>query len=172
MCFQHSMASTFNNKTNMAEPIIVKLGLSQDEIRSFFSDFDAEVLREEDKKNEGIQKLIENQKFQLGKVAQYKEDHPIVPSDIYKTLMKERSEYPELMILFKFLLLITPSTANVERGFSVLGLLATKQRNYLSRSTLGKLMRIVMLGPEKFDDRTWEKLVDKYRDMSDRHIDL
>ena len=86
--------------------------------------------------------------------------------------MKERSEYPELMILFKFLLLITPSTANVERGFSVLGLLATKQRNYLSRSTLGKLMRIVMLGPEKFDDRTWEKLVDKYRDMSDRHIDL
>ena len=154
MCFQHSMASTFNNKTNMAEPIIVKLGLSQDEIRSFFSDFDAEVLREEDKKNEGIQKLIENQKFQLGKVAQCKEDHPIVPSDIYKTLMKERSEYPELMILFKFSLLITPSTANVERGFSVFSLLATKQQNCLSPSTLDKLMRIVLLSPEKFDDRT------------------
>ena len=86
--------------------------------------------------------------------------------------MKERSEYPELMILFKFSLLITPSTANVERGFSVLGLLATKQRNCLSPSTLDKLMRIILIGPEKFNDSTWKTLVDKYRDMSDRRIDL
>ena len=76
------------------------------------------------------------------------------------------------MILFKFSLLITMSTANVERGFSVLGLLATKQRNCLSQSTLDKLMRIVLLGPENFDDGTWETLLDKYRDMSDRCIDL
>ena len=86
--------------------------------------------------------------------------------------MKERSEYPELMILFKFSLLITPSTTNIKRGFSVLGLLATKQRDCLSSSTLHKLMRIILLGPEKFDDRTWETLVDKYRDMSNRRIDL
>ena len=86
--------------------------------------------------------------------------------------MKERSEYPELMILFKFSLLITPSTTNVERGFSVLGLLATKQRNCLSPSTLDKLMRIILIDPEKFDDSTWKTLVDKYRDMSDRRIDL
>ena len=128
--------------------------------------------REEDKANEEIQKLIENKKLQPGKVAQYKEDHPIPPSEIYKTLTEERSEYPELMTLFKFSLLITPSTANVERGFSVLVLLATKQRNCLSPSTLDKLMRIVLLGPEKIDDRTWETLVDKYRDMSYRRIDL
>ena len=64
------------------------------------------------------------------------------------------------------------STANVERGFSVLGLLATKQRNCLSQSTLDKLMRIVLLDPENFDDGTWETLLDKYRDMSDRCIDL
>ena len=76
------------------------------------------------------------------------------------------------MILFKFSLLITMSIANVERGFSVLGLLATKQRNCLSQSTLDKLMRIVLLGPENFDDGTWETLLDKYRDMSDRCIDL
>ena len=76
------------------------------------------------------------------------------------------------MILFKFSLLITMSTANIERGFSVLGLLATKQRNCLSQSTLDKLMRIVLLGPENFDDGTWETLVDKYRDMSDHCIDL
>ena len=33
-------------------------------------------------------------------------------------------------------------------------------------------MRIVLLGPEKCDNRTWKTLVDKYRDMSDRRIDL
>ena len=141
-------------------------------MKSFFSDFNAEVRREKDKKNEEIRKLIENKKLQPGKVAQYMEDHPTAPSDINKTLEKERSEYPELMILFKFSLFITPSTANVERGFSVLDLLATKQRNFLSPSTLDKLMRIVLLGPEKIDDRTWETLVDKYRDMSYRRIDL
>ena len=76
--------------------------------------------REEDKRNEEIRKLIENKKLQPGKAAQYKEDHPTAPSDIHETLMKERSEYPELMILFKFLLLITPSTTNIKRGFSVI----------------------------------------------------
>ena len=81
-------SSTFNNKTNMAEPIIDKLGLSQDEIRSFFSNFNAKLRREQDKRNEDIRKLIKNKKFQSGKVAQYKKDHPIAPSDIYKTLMK------------------------------------------------------------------------------------
>ena len=165
-------SSTFNGETNTSEPIIDKLGLSKDEIRLFFPDFNAEVRREQHKRNEQIRKLIENKKLQPNEVAQYKEDHPINPSVVYKSLIKERSQYPELMTLFKFSLLITPSTANVERGFSVLGLLATKQRNSLSPSTLDKLMRIVLLGPEKFDDNTWETLVDRYRDMSDRRIDL
>ena len=74
----------------------------------------------------GKLKIDWKKKLQPGKVTQYKEDHPIAPSDVYKTLMKEGSEYPELMLLFKFSLLITQSTSNVERGFSVLGLLATK----------------------------------------------
>ena len=95
--------------------------------------------------------MIENKNLQPGKVAKFKEDHPIAPSNT---------------------LLITPSTANVERGFLVLGLLATKQQNCLSPSTLDKLMGIVLLVPEKFNDHTWETLVDKYRDMSDRRTDL
>ena len=41
-------SSTFNNETNTAELIIDKLGLSQDEVRSFFFDFNAEVRREEE----------------------------------------------------------------------------------------------------------------------------
>ena len=63
-------SSTFNNETNTAEPIIDKLALIQDEIRSFFSNFNVEVRREEDKRNEEIRNLIENKKLQPGKVAQ------------------------------------------------------------------------------------------------------
>ena len=86
--------------------------------------------------------------------------------------MKERVQYADLLLLFKLSLLITPSTANVERCFSVLTLLATKQRNSLSPSTLDKLMRITLLGPTKLDDTTWETLVDKFRDTKDRRIEL
>ena len=67
---------------------------------------------------------------------------------------------------------MTLSTTNIERGFSVIGLLATKQRNCLTSSTLNKFMRIVLLGLEKFDDRTWKTLVDKYRGTSDCRINL
>ena len=83
-----------------------------------------------------------------------------------------RNEYEELFRLFKSSLLITPSTANVERGFSVLTLMLSKQRNLLSPNSIDKIMRLVLLGPQKFDDATWEQLVDEYRDTKDRRIAL
>ena len=77
-----------------------------------------------------------------------------------------------MMEIFKFSLLITPSTANVERGFSVLALLSTKQRNSLSPESLDMLMHLVLIGPKKFDDETWEELVNIYRDSKNRRIVL
>ena len=41
--YDEPKSSTYNNETNTAELIIDKLGLCQDEIRSFFSDFNVEV---------------------------------------------------------------------------------------------------------------------------------
>ena len=62
-------SSTFNNETNTAEPIIDKLALIQDEIRSFFSIL---MLKCDEKTNEmrKFETLIENKKLQPGKVAQ------------------------------------------------------------------------------------------------------
>ena len=74
------------------------------------------------------------------------------------------------MHLFKFSLLIPPNTANVEQGFSVLNLLSTKQRNRLLPENLDKLMQLILLGPDSFDDETWELLVDKYDSMCERRI--
>ena len=41
--YDEPKSSTYNNETNTAELIIDKLRLRQDEIRSFFSDFNVEV---------------------------------------------------------------------------------------------------------------------------------
>ena len=68
-------------------------------------------------------------------------------------------------------MLIPPSTANVELGFSVLALLSTKQRNRLKPENLDKLIRlIILIGPDWFDDATWELLIDKYNTMGERRI--
>ena len=76
------------------------------------------------------------------------------------------------MKLLKFALLITPSTAYVERGFSILTLLVTKQRNSLTPKSIDRLMRLVLLGPEEIDEATWDVLVDQYKNMKDRRLDL
>ena len=67
-------------------------------------------------------------------------------------------------------MLIPPSTPNIEQGFSTLALLSTKQRNHLKPENLGKLMGLILIGPDCFDDATWELLIDKYNAMGDRRI--
>ena len=44
----------------------------------------------------------------------------------------DKEIYPSMMKSLKFGLVITPSTVNFERGFSVLTLVYTKQRNRLN----------------------------------------
>ena len=68
-------------------------------------------------------------------VEAYKNKHPAPLDNVYSELIIEKKKkkcYPTLINLLKFALLIAPSNANVERGFSTLGLLVTKQRNHLS----------------------------------------
>ena len=84
----------------------------------------------------------------------------------------ERDQYSELLKLFKYSLLITPSTANVERGFSVLGLLVTKQQNSLSPKSIDWLMRLNLIGSDDIEEETWETIVDLYQDSRDRRIIL
>ena len=66
-------------------------------------------------------------------VEAYKDKHPAPLDNVYSELIIEKKKcYPTLIKLLKFALLIAPSNANVERGFSTLRLLVTKQRNHLS----------------------------------------
>ena len=74
--------------------------------------------------------------------------------------------------MVKFALLITPSTANVDHGFSVLSLFVIKQKSSLGPQTINQLMRLVLLGPDDFQESTQEKLVDNYIKPKEQHIKL
>ena len=67
--------------------------------------------------------------------------------------------YLNMMSLLELCVIIPSSTAEVERGFSVMKLLCTCLRASMLSSTLDILMRICLCG----DSLTFEKVVDIYR---------
>ena len=62
-------------------------------------------------------------------VDEHKVENPIKLDRAYVEMYVDKEIYPLMMKLLKFGLLITPSTVNFERRFSILTLLCTKQRN-------------------------------------------
>ena len=81
-------------------------------------------------------------------------------------------QYPEIMKLFKLSLIITPSTANVERGFSALNLIHTKQRNRLAVQSLERLLPINLVGPKVPEKEVYETFVDNYKNAQAIRIEL
>lgn len=75
--------------------------------------------------------MVKDGKIDPQNVEKYKNEHPISPEMIYQDMFDSYEQYPEVMEIFKLSLLIPPSTASVERGFSILNLVHTKQRNRL-----------------------------------------
>ena len=116
--------------------------------------------------------LVLSGKLKANQVESYKDNHPVASNKVYADLIVDKGSYPDLVNMLKYALLITPSMANVERGFSVLTLLATKQQNRLSPRSIDRLMRLVLLGPNKFDDETWEELVDRFKAAKEHCMDL
>ena len=119
-----------------------------------------------------ILELIRKKKLKAEDVETYKREHQLLPAHVYKAMSKNTHLYPDFTKLFKLSLLIPPSTANVEIGFSVLTMLHTKYRNSLSPNSLDKLMRLVLLGTPTLSDETWEGLVDRYDQRHERRIRL
>ncbi len=58
------------------------------------------------------------------------------------------SDYPNILALFDLLLCISPSSAEVERGFSQLKLIVTDRRNCLKGTTINSLLGIKLLTPD------------------------
>ena len=156
----------------MASPIIGAQEIESTVIVEFFKDFDDAVSRARESRNKIVKQMVESGKLLASQVDDYIDEHPVALETVYSDLYANKEFYPEMMKLLKLTLLITPSTANVERGFSVLTMLVTKQRNSLSTRNIDRLMRIVLLGPDDFSDPTWDLLVEKFKNMKDRRLDL
>ena len=105
-------------------------------------------------------------------IDSYRHHHSMLTSDVYSRLYVNSEQYSEFMKLCKLSLLITPSTANVERGFSALNLIRTKQRNRLAVQSLERLLRINLVGPKVLDEEIYETVVDNYKNAQARHIEL
>ena len=116
--------------------------------------------------------LIKKDELKQNDVDKYKDEHPTQSDQVISLTVPDREQYPEIMKLFKLSLLIISSTANVKRGFSVLNLIHTKQRNRLTVKHIDRLIRIVLVGPEKSTKSEYEKLTGSYSSMSNRRNEL
>ena len=65
--------------------------------------------------NIDIRKLVLLEKLKAGQVESFKDDHHIVLDKVYADLILDKKINPDLVKLLKYALLITPSTADVER---------------------------------------------------------
>ena len=128
--------STFKNEENVAPPLFTFSGDVDSSINYFLADFELRLTQLKKEQNEKISIMIKEKKLMSNEIDSYRHHHSILSSDVYSRMYGNSEQYPEMMKLFKLSLLITPSTANVERGFSALNLIHTKQRNRLAVQSL------------------------------------
>lgn len=117
---------------------------------------------------------INNKLIQPEKSSEEIENNKPGPTDIYVALCKEGGflRYPETMHLFKIALLVPPSTANVERSFSVLKLLVSKLRTRLNDSSVDQLMRICFDGPQRLSDDDIAAICEKWKAVGNRRMNI
>ena len=109
--------------------------------------------------------MIKEKKLMSNEIDSYRHYHSSLLSDVYSQMYVNSKQYPEIIKLFKLSLLVTPSTANVERGFSALNLIHTKQRNWLVVQSLERLLHINLVGPKVLEEEVYETLVDNYKNV-------
>ena len=80
--------------------------------------------------------------------------------------------FPRMTRLLLLSMMIPMSTATVERGFSLMNSLCTSLRNRLNQSHLDSLMRICREGKEVWSDYELDDMVDIFKNMKTRRIDL
>ena len=90
--------------------------IDKDRITSqfFFEEFQVQGKQLQDQRNEEIKNLVKDSKIE--NPATYKDEHRISSNKVYQTLYLEKDCYPALQQLFKFSMLVPPSTANVEQN--------------------------------------------------------
>ena len=130
----------------MIDPIGQKI-----ESEEFFSEFEHAYMCLLDRDKSDAKKKV--QSGELYQKSMYKHITENKPSsgDVYSNICTSGCliQFPESMKLFKFSLLIPPSTSGVERGFSAMNLIVTPPGTNLNQANINRFMHISMNGPEK-----------------------
>ena len=171
--YGNELSDVFQGHKSNAEPIVDQVACSA-EMSEFFGEFDdaTVILKEKNKKN-AFEK-VKQKEIHPNDVQEYIANHSPTAAEVYQYLCKEGCliRYPNTMRLFRLALLIPPSTANVERGFSAMNLLCSPLRTSLNEESLDCFMRINLNGPAKLDEKTYDTFVTMFKNLRSRRIDL
>ena len=115
-------------------------------------------------KNE-TQNLVKEGKIKQSEVQNYTFKKAPTSRDVCKIMVVNESNqlYPNMMHLFRVSPLIPPSSANVERGYSVINLLCSSLWSFLNQTSFDRLMRICIIGPESLSDLHCDYLLHQFK---------
>ena len=124
-----SSAQLLKTKKNVAPPLFTFSGDVDSSINCFLADSELCLTQLKMEQNEKISIMIKEKKLMSNEIDSYRHHYSSFLSDVYSQMCVNNEQDPEIMKLFKLSLLIARSKANVERGFSALNLIHTKQKN-------------------------------------------
>ena len=127
--YRNEQCSTFKNEKNVAPPLFTFSGDVDSSINCFLADSELCLTQLKMEQNEKISIMIKEKKLMSNEIDSYRHHYSSFLSDVYSQMCVNNEQDPEIMKLFKLSLLIARSKANVERGFSALNLIHTKQKN-------------------------------------------
>ena len=105
--------------------------------------FDRAFVKLNNRVTKDEKKLVTAKKLTTDDVENYIQSNKPMSTDVYKVLSCRRNFKKSIFtVLFKASLLISPSTSNVQQGFSIMNLICTSLRSSLSESNLDRFIRI------------------------------
>ena len=125
-----------NRDTVHAAPLISKYE-QKAEINEFVIEFNEKFDELKQNVSQEADRKLHSNLIKRNQVAGYIADNRPVAEDIYAVMCSTGflQRYPETMKLFKYALLIPPSTSNVELGFSTMNLLVSPLRTSLGEKS-------------------------------------
>ena len=92
-----SKTSKMGDSTITAPPNLSNEAADEQTAKTFFTDFDNSVKREEDCRNKEIRMLVSSGKLKANQVESYKDDHPVALDKVYADLIVDKESHPDLV---------------------------------------------------------------------------
>ena len=171
--YGQDLTDVLNNESTCSGALI---NSTQQQIESeeFFADFEDTYSMLLDRVKSASKTKLQSGELKQATMYEHINANKPTAADVYAAMCQAGCllRHSETMKLFKFALLIPPSTSGVERGFSVMNLLITPLRTSLNEANVDRLMRICINGSNRFTEQELELLVDKYKNSANRRIKL